>query len=204
MSHDTQKSTEVEIVCSSYEGNNVENYEWEDPYLKPAGDGVNPLLQPMEKEPAGLELWLNSLDTLSNLDTTETHMYHDPFYSDTGHFEQGEWIFDYECKFFENLEPCSDHMERDNGNDCGVAINLESTGCTEAMEDELGLDDKTESQTTDRVRWKKKKNARMRVSGYEWRSGEVRYFWCDNVVINFMRRTHYQSGKRSRGRNRPS
>jgi len=66
---------------------------------------------------------------------------------------------------------------------------------------QLGMDYE-ECCTTERMRWKKKKNARMRMSSNERRRKEGGCF--DNVVVNSMRRTHYQSGKRSRGRNRPS
>ena len=57
----------------------------------------------------------------------DTHSYNDPFYNDSGHFEQGEWIFNHECKSFENLDPCSDHIERDKCDDCGLVVNLEAT-----------------------------------------------------------------------------
>ena len=65
----------------------LENSEWGDPYLEPVREGFNHLFQPMEKEPAGIELWLNSLDDISTLDMPDTHSYNDPFYNDSGHFE---------------------------------------------------------------------------------------------------------------------
>jgi hypothetical protein len=210
LSHDTQKSSEVKIVCSSYEGDNVENSEWEDPYLELVGEGFNPLFQPIEKEPVRFDLWPNSLDNMSTLDMTDTHIYNDPFYNDTGHFEQGEWIFDYECKFFENSESYSDHIGIDEGNEFRSTINLEMTESAveieELMEEQLGLDDKTESRTTGRVRWKKKKNARMRrsIPSSGWREVERIFLKNFNVEINSIKRTHFQSGKRARGRNRPS
>jgi len=189
LSHDTQNSSEDEIVSSSEEGDNgeiidediveqsdwdedeeicdkewveeetlvqsgltigdkdpndhiqwrsnvlfddPEIFEWGDPYPKLAGDGFNPLFQPMEKEPAGLELWLNSLDNISNLNIPDTHIYNDPFYNKSGHFEQGEWIFIHECKSYKNLDPCSDQMDKDECDGCGLSVKLEiSNGAIE-------------------------------------------------------------------------
>ena len=182
--------------------------EWRDPYVEPAMEGCNTLSQPIEKEPAGLDLWLNSWDNMSTLDMPDTHSYKDPCYKDTGHFEQGERIFDHECKFFENLDPSSAHIDKDKCGENRTTVKLENTESAvendELLEDQLGLDDKTESRTTGRVRWKKKKNARIRMSRSKRQKGKGGCFWSDNVVINSMRRTHYQSGKRSRGRNIPS
>jgi hypothetical protein len=70
-------------------------------------------------------------------------------------------------------------------------------------EDQLGLDYE-ECCTAERVRWKKKKNARMRMSSNERRREEGGCLCSDNVEINSLKRTHHQSGKRARGRNRPS
>jgi hypothetical protein len=182
--------------------------EWRDPYVEPAMEGCNTLFQPIEKEPAGLDLWLNSWDNMSTLDMNDTHSYKDPCYKDTGYFEQGERIFDHECKFFENLDPSSAHIDKDKCGENRTTVNVEIAESDvehdELMEEQLGLDDKTESRTTERVRWKKKKNARMRISSSKQRRGQGGCLWSDNVVINSIRRTHYQSGKRSRGRNRPS
>jgi hypothetical protein len=145
---------------------------------------------------------------MSTLDMPDTHSYKDPFYKDTGHFEQGERIFDHECKFFENLDPSSANIDKDKYGENRTTVNVEIAESAvendELMEEQLGLGDKTESRTTGRVRWKKKKNARMRVSGYERQRGKGGCLWNFNVEISSIKRTHFQSGKRARGRNRPS
>ena len=98
--------------------------------------------------------------------------------------------------------------KRDKGDDCGSTVDLEITESAveddDLMEDQCRVDNE-ESCTAERVRWKKKKNARMRMlrsSG--WRREEGVYLRSDNVNIDSMKWTHYQSGKRSRGRSRPS
>jgi hypothetical protein len=264
VSHDTQRSSEDKIVCSSYEGDNVDmidgtnedsveqsdweddeescenewleeetlvqsgltigdtdpndhiqwrynvlfddpvNSEWMDPCFEPAREGYNILFQPIEKEPAGLELWPNSLDNIPTLDMPETHSYNDPLYNDSGHFEQGEWIFVHERKFYENLDPCSDNMDKDKCDDCGLSVNLESSEKAieddELKEDQIGMDNE-ESCTAEKVQ-KKKKVRRRRMC--DRRSDERTCLRSYNVNINSLKRTHYQSGKRARGRNRPS
>jgi hypothetical protein len=182
------------------------NSEWGDPCLEPVREGFNPLFRPMEKEPARLELWLNSLDNISTLDMPDTHSYNDPFYNDFGHFEQGEWIFDNECKNFENLDPRSNDIVNDKGNDCGLTVDMEITENVveddDLLENQYGLDNE-ESCTVERVRWKKKKKVRRRML-FEWRSDEGIFLRSFNVDIDSMKRTHYESGKRSRGRHKPS
>ena len=181
-----------------------ENSEWGDPYLEPVREGFNPLFQPMEKEPAGLELWPNSLDNIPTLDMPETHSYNDPLYNDSGNFEQGEWIFVHERKFYENLDPCSDNMDKDKCDDCGLSVNLESSEKAieddELKEDQIGMDNE-ESCTAEKVQ-KKKKVRRRKMC--DRRSDERTCLRSYNVNINSLKRTHYQSGKRVRGRNRPS
>ena len=54
-----------------------------------------------EMEPNGAEFWLNSLETYLNDGRPDAHTYQDPFDSDDGSFEQGEWIYDHERMFFE-------------------------------------------------------------------------------------------------------
>jgi len=165
---------------------------WCDPFLEPT------------KESPGRELWLNSLDVEAD---QFANSYNDPFYNDSGSFEHGEWIFDYERKFFENINPCSNNIERDKGIECGETVDSEMTNNVveddDIKENQFGLENE-ECCTTERVRWKKKKNARMRMSSNERRREEGGCLCSDNVKINSLKRTHHQSGKRARGRNRPS
>ena len=184
--------------------------EWRDPYFEPAMKGCKTLFQTIEKEPAGLDIGPNSLDNLSTLDMPVTHACNDPFYEDSVHLKQGEWISDHERKISENLKSSSAHIDEDKCGDSRLTVNLEMTKSAveieELMEEQLGLDDKTESRTTGRVRWKKKKNARMRrsIPSSGWREVERIFLKNFNVEINSIKRTHFQSGKRSRGRNIPS
>jgi hypothetical protein len=172
---------------------------WYDPFLEPTKENVS-----VDKESPGRELWLNSLD----VDNDQiSHTYVDPFDYNSGSFEHGEWIFDHERKFFGNKDPRSNDIQRDQGVEFGETVDMEITDNVveddDIKENQFGWENE-ECCTAEKVRWKKKKNARMRVPGYERRSGEVGCFWSNNVLINSLRRTHFQSGKRSRGRNRPS
>jgi hypothetical protein len=94
--------------------------EWKESYFEPEGEDCNVLIQTMEKGPAELEIWLNSLDK-----TPVTHTYNDPFYNDSVHLKQGEWISVHEGKFYENLDPCSDQMDKDECDGCGLSARLE-------------------------------------------------------------------------------
>jgi len=70
----------------------------------------------------------------------------------------------------------------------------------ELKEDQIRMDNE-ESCTAEKVQ-KKKKVKRRRMC--DRRSDERTCLRSYNVNINSLKRTHYQSGKRARGRNRPS
>ena len=182
--------------CCEVELNSV----WWDLYIDTVREDHDPLFDSSDEEPSGQELWINSLDV------HEYQVYEDPFDDDNGTFEQGEWIFNHERKFFENKNACSNNNERDKCVDCGLMADLKMAESAveddDIKEDQFGLDNE-ECCTAENVRWKTKKNVRSRII-FKWRSEEGICLRSSNVDINSMKRTHYQSGKKTRGRNRPS
>ena len=75
------------------------------------------------------------------------------------------------------------------------------------MYDYTGLDnnDAEVSHTSNEINWKKKKG-RMRKNKISSETEEVvvLLLMSSNLYVDEMKRTHFESEKRSRGRNRPS
>jgi hypothetical protein len=76
------------------------------------------------------------------------------------------------------------------------------------VEDSTGVFDDDDWRRTPNARnWKKKKKGRVRMSNNTWRNNNdelqllLRY---TDIEVEALKRTHWESGKRSRGRSRPA
>ena len=144
-------------------------------------------------------------------DIPKIHYIDDSFERESGYFEQGEWIFNYELRFFENKDSCS--RDDDKWEDKVLAVNLVMITRSVVVDnnnnifDQTGLDDNEEIRALEiRIERKKKGRRQMKNLRSDWvRVPSSRQLLMgSDALIDSMKRTHYESGKRSRGRYRPS
>ena len=118
---DTDPNDHIQWRSNDLLDNPTNSVCW-DPYIEHVREDHKMLFYSSDKEPSRRELWLNSLNTNMTHDIPKLYYIDDPFERESGYFEQGEWIFDYELRFFENKDSClrNDDKWKDNG----LVVNL--------------------------------------------------------------------------------
>ena len=169
------------------------------------------------EEPPGLELLVSNFEI--NMIHCMPRIHISPMNSDSCHFKQGELIFDNESRFFKNKTSCLSHNEKiswdndtkDNSGACEDDSNndvAELIKSEKGNENDTGLSayDKRVSPLSDwlKRRKRKKKKIRKRSMKIKFDEGCAEMMKGSNSHVNSLKRTHLESGKRSRGRNRHS
>ena len=172
----------------------------------------------MEESP-GLELLVINFEINMIHDMSRIHINENPMKDDSCNFNQDEWIFDNESRLFENKNSCSRHNEKmrwendtkynsgaceDDSNDDVAELvkyekeNRNDTGLSAYVKGVSPLSDWLKR------RERKKKKVRKRSMKIKFDGGRAEMMKGSNSHVNSLKRTHHESGKRSRGRNRHS